>query len=84
MKLLVCYECHDMVRIYPEWRWCKCGKSAGRSLKDEVSVQIFGSSKIAEINTVNLIAMLNNKKYSTTIQYVSEDGNKIQRTKKSP
>ena len=84
MKLFTCSVCHDTMRVYPEWRWCKCGKSASRCLKDDISVQIFGSSKILEINTLGFIAMLDNKKYASAIQSVSEDGNKVQRIKKSP
>jgi hypothetical protein len=72
------------MRVYSEWRWCKCGKSASRCLKDDISIQIFGSSKIIKFCTLGLIAMLNNKKYSFAIQSVSEDGNKVQRIKNRP
>ncbi len=29
MKLLFCMECGDVVRLFPEQRSCKCGKSWG-------------------------------------------------------
>ena len=35
MKLLYCPHCGDVVRLYPEKRFCKCGKSWGHYLEDK-------------------------------------------------
>ncbi|KAB8141221.1 hypothetical protein F8S13_20695 [Chloroflexia bacterium SDU3-3] len=34
MKLLFCGHCNDVVRLFPEPRYCKCGKSWGQYLPD--------------------------------------------------
>ena len=34
MKLLYCGHCGDVVRLYPEKRTCKCGRSWGHYLPD--------------------------------------------------
>lgn len=34
MKLLYCGHCHDVVRLFPEPRYCRCGKSWGQYLAD--------------------------------------------------
>ena len=34
MKLLFCGHCHDFVRLFPERRYCKCGRSWGHYLPD--------------------------------------------------
>ncbi len=49
MKLLLCRECGDVVRLYPKvWRSCACGTSKGRYLEDNSTVeQSAGSLSIA-------------------------------------
>lgn len=34
MKLMYCAHCGDIVRLFPERRSCKCGKSWGHYLED--------------------------------------------------
>ncbi len=34
MKLLFCGHCHDIVKLFPERRACKCGRSWGQYLPD--------------------------------------------------
>lgn len=34
MKLLYCAHCGDIVRLFPEKRFCRCGKSWGQYLDD--------------------------------------------------
>jgi hypothetical protein len=34
MKLMYCAHCGDIVRLFAEKRFCKCGKSWGRYLED--------------------------------------------------
>jgi hypothetical protein len=34
LKLLYCGHCGDVVRLYPEKRYCRCGKSWGHYLED--------------------------------------------------
>lgn len=34
MKLLFCGHCNDVVRLFPERRSCKCGRSWGQYLPD--------------------------------------------------
>lgn len=49
MKLMLCRECGDVVRLYPKaWRRCACGASKGRYLEDNSTVeQTVGSLSIA-------------------------------------
>ena len=37
MKLLYCGHCGDVVRLYPEKRYCRCGKSWGQYLEDNAT-----------------------------------------------
>jgi hypothetical protein len=37
MKLLYCGHCGDVVRLFPEKRYCKCGKSWGHYLEDNAT-----------------------------------------------
>lgn len=37
MKLLYCGYCGDIVRLYPEKRYCRCGKSWGHYLEDNAT-----------------------------------------------
>ena len=34
MRMLFCGHCHDVVRLCPERRYCKCGRSWGHYLPD--------------------------------------------------
>lgn len=37
MKLLYCGHCGDVVRLFPEKRFCRCGKSWGQYLEDNAT-----------------------------------------------
>ena len=37
MKLLFCGHCHDIVRLFSERRYCRCGKSWGQYLPDNAT-----------------------------------------------
>lgn len=37
MKLMYCAHCQDIVRLFPEKRSCKCGKSWGHYLEDNAT-----------------------------------------------
>jgi hypothetical protein len=45
MKLLLCLQCHDLVKFGPPMRWrsCTCGASSARYLSDGVSAQFSGA-----------------------------------------
>lgn len=47
MKLLLCRECWDVVRMRPEPRSCACGASSGRYIDNENVEQTRGSVSIA-------------------------------------
>jgi hypothetical protein len=47
MKLLLCLECGDVVRMRPEPRSCVCGKSSGRYVDNSLVEQSSGSVSIA-------------------------------------
>jgi len=38
MKLVLCKNCQDVIRLFDEYRFCKCGKSGGRYIDDVVAV----------------------------------------------
>jgi hypothetical protein len=46
MKLLLCLDCHDLVKFGPpmQWRACTCGRSSARYLSDGVSAQFYGAN----------------------------------------
>lgn len=51
MKLLYCGHCGDVVRLYPEKRYCKCGKSWGQYLEDgATTVQTYPGLSLAISN----------------------------------
>lgn len=37
MKLLICMECGDIIRLFSEKRHCKCGRSWGHYLDDQIT-----------------------------------------------
>lgn len=47
MKLLLCPECWDVVRMHPEPRTCMCGASSGHYVDNELVEQTRGSISIA-------------------------------------
>lgn len=51
MKLMYCAHCSDIVRLFPERRSCKCGKSWGHYLEDRsTTVQTWPSLSIGIAN----------------------------------
>ncbi len=51
MKLLYCVHCGDVVRLFPEKRTCKCGKSWGHYLEDNATtVQTYPSLSLGLAN----------------------------------
>lgn len=51
MKLLFCLHCHDIVRLYPERRSCKCGRSWGQYTEDlRTTIQTSNSLSIGLAN----------------------------------
>ncbi|WP_344661077.1 hypothetical protein [Catenulispora subtropica] len=51
MKLMYCAHCHDIVKLFPEKRFCKCGKSWGHYLEDDsTTVQTFPSLSLGIAN----------------------------------
>lgn len=51
MKLLYCPHCGDVVRLFPERRTCKCGKSWGQYLDDgSTTVQTWPSLSLGIAN----------------------------------
>jgi len=51
MKLMYCAHCHDIVKLFPEKRSCKCGKSWGHYIEDDsTTVQTFPSLSIGIAN----------------------------------
>ena len=51
MKLLYCAHCGDIVRLFPEKRCCRCGKSWGHYLEDNsTTVQTFPGLSLALFN----------------------------------
>lgn len=41
MKLLLCLACEDIVRLFSEFRTCRCGKTGGRYTND-VNADVWG------------------------------------------
>lgn len=51
LKLLYCGHCGDIVRLYPEKRHCRCGKSWGHYLEDgATTVQTYPSLSLGIAN----------------------------------
>jgi hypothetical protein len=51
MKLMYCAHCGDVVRLFPERRSCKCGKSWGHYLNDDsTTVQTWPSLSLGIAN----------------------------------
>jgi hypothetical protein len=51
MKLLICLECGDIVKLFPERRTCNCGKSWGQYLEDHsTTVQSANSRSLGIAN----------------------------------
>jgi len=39
MKLILCIDCQDVVRLQHDTRYCKCGKASGRYV-DDVNAEV--------------------------------------------
>ncbi len=51
MKLMYCVHCQDIVRLFPEKRSCRCGKSWGHYLEDRsTTVQTWPSLSVGIAN----------------------------------
>jgi hypothetical protein len=51
VKLLYCAHCHDIVRLFPDKRSCRCGKSWGHYLEDNsTTVQTWPSLSLGIAN----------------------------------
>jgi hypothetical protein len=51
LKLLYCVHCGDVVRLFPEKRYCQCGKSWGNYLEDNsTTVQTYPSLSLGLAN----------------------------------
>lgn len=51
MKLMYCAHCHDVVKLFPEKRACRCGKSWGHYLDDgSTTVQTWPSLSLGIAN----------------------------------
>jgi hypothetical protein len=67
LKLLYCGHCGDVVRLFPEKRYCKCGKSWGQYLEDHATtVQTYPGLSLGISNPdfeMALKAFVENPKY---------------------
>lgn len=43
MKLILCYECEDVVRLVSTMRACSCGRASGRYV-DDLNAEISGTA----------------------------------------
>jgi len=51
LKLLYCGHCGDVIRLFPEKRYCRCGKSWGQYLEDNATtVQTYPSLSLGIAN----------------------------------
>jgi hypothetical protein len=51
VKLMYCVHCEDVVRLFPEKRFCRCGKSWGHYLEDNsTTVQTWPSLSLGIAN----------------------------------
>jgi len=42
MKLILCFKCEDVVRLFGESRACRCGSSGGRYI-DSLNAEVWGT-----------------------------------------
>jgi hypothetical protein len=50
MKLMFCAHCEDVVRLFPDKRTCRCGKSWGNYVDNSVTVQTWPSLSLGIAN----------------------------------
>lgn len=71
MKLLYCAHCGDIVRLFPEKRYCRCGKSWGHYLEDNATtVQTWPGLSLGIANqdfSQAIEAFSNNSRYFSPI-----------------
>lgn len=71
MKLMYCGHCGDVVRLFPEKRFCRCGKSWGHYLEDgATTVQTYPGLSLGIANQdfqMALDAFLENPRYFSPI-----------------
>lgn len=81
MRLLNCVSCHDILSVLSDWRYCSCGRSASRYIKDTSAIEVLGSAKIIEIDDREYKNLLQNSRAKFDCKYAIVDGFRIQRAK---
>lgn len=79
MKLLNCVYCHDILLVINDWRYCNCGKSASRFIKNTPAIEIIGCAKVIDIDDQGYKHLLQNSWAKVECKYVVIDGLRIQR-----
>lgn len=74
MKLLFCYHCQDIVRLFPERRSCKCGRSSGQYAEDKsTTIQTSESLSVGIANQDFLhaveVLMQDRKRFSPLLSF---------------
>lgn len=54
MKLILCPECNDVVKLHTEARACRCGASVGRYMKDGMHASFQGKAVPLAIDNESL------------------------------
>jgi hypothetical protein len=84
MKLLNCIKCHDIIKLHNDWRFCVCGKAAGRYLKDGRSAQVYGTGRIVGIDNNEYIKSFANHNFRGEWFLIFDSNPKIFRCKNKP
>jgi hypothetical protein len=50
VKLMYCVRCHDVVRLFPERRYCRCGESWGEYVDNATTAQTWPSLSLGIAN----------------------------------
>ncbi len=60
MKLLLCLECHDIIKLDYEVKSCKCGRCRGKYNKDGLTAVVNGNGLSIGINNNDIYPALEN------------------------
>lgn len=84
MKLLNCTLCHDIVKLQGAWRWCVCGQSAARYLRDGRSAEVWGHGRVLGLDSAQYGKSVANHKAEMGLFVMTDGHPRVRRAKNRP
>ena len=84
MKLLNCTACHDVALLRGAWRYCACGKSGARYLRDGTSAEVWGHGRILGIDGAEYRKSLDDHRVRFDCFVMPDSHSRVRRVRRRP